>query len=138
MKKIFLILCLFFLVCGFGIFPEDENKLPNLITNYRLQLTDTDGYSIELTNVSVNNLLYLSGKHSRGEIIIDFKNIDKVTFKSENEKNVEAIVYMKNNERLNVIMNGNLKLKGKSKYGIFSIMLKDIKEIKMLGIVNKE
>lgn len=137
MKKIFL-LCLFLLICGFGIFPEDENKLPQVVTNYKILLTDLDGYSIELTNISINNLLYLSGKHSKGDIIIDFKNVDKIIFKNISEKNVSAEVYMKNNEHINILLNGNLKLKGKSKYGIFSIMLKDIKEIKILGIINKE
>lgn len=137
MKKI-LLLCLFLLICGFGTFPEDENKLPQVVTNYKILLTDLDGYSIELTNISINNLLYLSGKHSKGDIIIDFKNVDKIIFKNISEKNVSAEVYMKNNEHINILLNGNLKLKGKSKYGIFSIMLKDIKEIKILGIINKE
>lgn len=138
MKKFFLLIFLFFLVCGFGIFPEDENKLPQVVTNYKIILTDLDGYSIELTNISINNLLYLSGKQSKGDIIIDFKNIDKIIFKNISEKNVSADVYMKNNEHINILLNGNHKLKGRSKYGIFSIMLKDIKEIKMLGSVNKE
>lgn len=137
MKRLFL-LFLFFLICGFSIFPEDEDKLPAVVTNYRIQLTDTEGYSIELTNISINNLLYISGKYSKGDIIIDLKSVDKIIFKNIDEKNVEATVYLKNNEHLNVILNGNMKLKGKSKYGIFSIMLKDLKEIKILEIINKK
>ncbi len=129
---------LFFILSGFSIFPEDENKLPSVVANYRVQITDTEGYSMELTNVSINNLLYISGKHSKGDIIIDFKDVDKIIFKNVDEKKVEAAVYMKNNESLNVILNGNIKLKGKSKYGIFSIMLRDLKEIKILEIINKK
>ncbi|MCX7770192.1 MAG: hypothetical protein N2202_03820 [Proteobacteria bacterium] len=137
MRKLFLLL-LFFILCGFGIFPEDENKLPDVVPNYKIQITDTDGYSIELTNVSINNLLYLSGKHSKADLVIDFKNIDKIIFKNLDEKNLSASVYMKNGENISLLIKGNLKLKGKSKYGIFSIALKDLRELKMLGIINKE
>jgi hypothetical protein len=134
-----LILLMFFLfLCGFGIFPEDESKLPDVITNYKMKITDTEGYSIELTNVSINNLLYISGKHSKANVIVDFRNVEKIIFKNGDEKNVEAVVYTKNSESIKMMINGNLKLRGKSKYGIFSIMLKDIKEIRVLGIVDKE
>jgi sporulation protein YlmC with PRC-barrel domain len=138
MKKFLLIVCFFCLLTGFGIFPEDETKIPDVITNFKIILTDTDGYHIEVTNVTINSNLYLSGKYNKGDMIIPFKDIQKIIFNHISEKKSEAKIFLKNNETINVIIDNNLKLKGKSKYGIYSIPLKDVREIVITGTISNK
>jgi len=136
MKKLLLILCFFCFLTGFGIFPEDETKIPDVITNFKMTVTDTDGYHIEITNVTINNNLYLSGKYSKGDMVIPFKDVQKIIFNPLSEKKSEAKIFLRNNEMISVIIDNNLKLKGKSKYGVYSIPLKEVKEIDITGTVS--
>lgn len=136
MKKFLFPLLFLIIVAGFGIFPEDETKIPEVITNYKMQIIDTDGYSVEVTNVSINGAIYISGKYSKGNMVINFKDIDKIVFKQVSEKKSSAIIHLKNGDKIDLIVDNNLKLKGKSKLGIYNIAIKDIREIVVLGIVS--
>ncbi|MCX7990408.1 MAG: hypothetical protein N2999_00020 [Proteobacteria bacterium] len=133
MRKIFLLFIFAFLFMGLGGVGDDETKLPRLKENIKVELTDTDGYKVFLDNVSVADLSYLSGRVGKGKQIVELNQIRKIEFKSLSEKEIRADLYMKNGEKINLILQGQQKIKGKSPYGIFSIKLADVREIVIIG-----
>lgn len=134
MKKFSFLLLFFIITAGMGnITGDDGNKLPKVTINYRVNVTDADGYTVSLSQVSIAESIYFSGNIGKGKHTIDFDNIKKTTIREISEKEVEVTVYFKDDQSLKLVVGGNSKLKGKSKYGIYTIPLKDIREIKFLG-----
>lgn len=135
MKKLLFILLTFFIITGMGGLGgnDEENKLPKTPENFVITLTDTEGYTAKLSQVSIADGLYLSGNIGRGKHIINFSEIKKVQINQIDEKNVEAKISFADGTSVNLITNGKNKLKGKSKYGVFVIALKDVKEISFIG-----
>lgn len=134
MRRILLFLLLFLFVAGMGGFGgEEENKLPKTPENFAVSLVDTEGYTVRLTEVSIADNIYLSGTIGKGRHAINFDEIKKIEFDQIDEKSVKANITLTDGSKINLILNGKSKLKGKSKYGIYTIALKDIKEINFLG-----
>ncbi len=132
MKKIFVILCLSILFMGMGGINEDETKLPKLKENIRLEITDLDGYQIILENASIADHAYISGNAGRGKQIVELNKIRKVDIKPLSEKEVTAEIILKNNEVIKLTLNGNQKLKGRSRFGVYSVKVSDIKRVVFL------
>ncbi len=133
MKRLIYIVLVFLILTGMGgIGGEDESKLPRVTENYTISLTDADGYTAKLSQVSISEGLFLSGNIGKGKHIVNFSEIQKINLEPINEKEVEATVYFNDGTSTKLITNGKSKLKGKSKYGIFIISLRDVKEIKFL------
>lgn len=133
MKRFLFLLLFFIITTGMGnITGDDGNKLPKVMINYRATVTDTDGYTVALSQVSIAESIYFSGSIGKGKQTIDFGNVKKATIKEISEKEVEVTIYFKDEQSLTIIAEGKSKLKGKSKYGIYTIPLKDIREIKFL------
>lgn len=129
MRKIILIAILTLLFMGLGGVGEDETKLPKLKENIKVELTDLEGYKVVIDNVSVSDLPYLSGRLSRGKQIVELNQIRKIELKALSEKEVKADLFLKNGEKIHIILQGQQKIKGRSSFGIFSIKLNDVKEI---------
>lgn len=129
MKKALLILIFLVLFMGLGGVGDDDTKLPKLKENIKIALTDIEGYKVSLDNVSVSDLIYLAGRAGKGKQVVELNLIKKIDFKPISEKEVNAEIYLKNGERIKLILDGQQKLKGKSRFGVYSIKLKDIKEI---------
>ncbi len=129
MRKIILIAILTLLFMGLGGVGEDETKLPKLKENIKVELTDLEGYKVVIDNVSVSDLPYLSGRLSRGKQIVELTQIRKIELKALSEKEVKADLFLKNGEKIQIILQGQQKIKGRSSFGIFSIKLNDVKEI---------
>lgn len=134
MKKFVFLFFLFLLLTGMGGLGVDgENKLPKVTEKYAISLTDMEGYTTKLTEVSLNDNVYISGFVGKGKHVIGFNEIKKIVISPLNEKDVEVKIYFKDGNANTIITNGKSTLKGKSKYGVFIINLKDIKEITFLG-----
>jgi len=134
MKKLFFLVIAFFIITGMGgLGGEDETKLPKTPENFMISLLDTEGYSAKLSHVSISEGLYLSGNIGKGKHIINFNEIKKIVINPINDKEIQAKVYFKDGTETVISTNGKYKLKGRSKYGIFIIELKDVKEINFLG-----
>lgn len=129
MRKIFKLFILFVFITGFGFFPDDEAKLPDVTANFSMKVTDREGYTIEIRNVTIGDALYISGRYSKGNLVVKFDEVEKIIFETNEGKFVDASVFLKNHEKLTLRLESNKKLKGKSKYGIYVISLGDVKEI---------
>lgn len=134
MKKLLFLSLVFFVLTGMGGFGgEDETKLPKTLENYSISLLDTEGYTAKLSQASISDGLYLSGSIGKGKHIINFSEIKKIVITPINDKEVQAKVLFKDGTEVNLLTNAKYKLKGKSKYGVFTIALKDVSEITFLG-----
>lgn len=132
MKKYAVILLIFICATGFGGLAEDENKLPKTSENYKIVVTDSEGYAANLTQVSVAGGIYLAGNVGKGKHVINFSDIKRITIKPVDDKYVEAAIQFKDDSRMNLTTEGRKQLKGKSKYGVYTIPFSDIREIAFL------
>jgi len=133
MKKVFVICIFLFLFMGLGGVGDDEVKLPKLKENIKIELIDVEGYKIHLDNVSVSDLIYLSGNVGRGKQIVELNQIKKIDIKPVSDKEVSAELFMRSGEKLILTLQGQQKIKGKSRFGIYSIKLLDVREINFLN-----
>lgn len=135
MKKLLFFVFVFFVISGMGGIGgnDEENKLPKIPENFMVTITDTDGYTARLSQVSIADGLFFSGSIGKGKHVINFSEIKKVNINQIDEKSVEANISFNDGTSVSLITNGKSKLKGKSKYGVFIITLKDVKEINFLG-----
>lgn len=129
MKKVLIVLIFILFFMGLGGVGEEETKLPKLKDNFKVELTDSDGYKIALENVSFSEVAYLSGNAGRGKQIIELNRIKKIEMKPTSTKEVAADIYLKNNDKIRLMVQGHHTIKGKSKFGVFSIKVSDVKEI---------
>ena len=118
---------------GLGGVGDDEVKLPKLKENIKIELIDVEGYKIHLDNVSVSDLIYLSGNVGRGKQIVELNQIKKIDIKPVSDKEVSAELFMRSGEKLILTLQGQQKIKGKSRFGIYSIKLLDVREINFLN-----
>ncbi len=128
MKKFIVLFCVCTVLMGMGGVGDDETKLPKLKDNIKLELTDTDGYKIILENASIAELAYIAGNAGRGKQIIELNRIRKIDVKPLSDKEVTAEITLKNNEIIRLVMNGQQRLKGKSRFGVYSIKISDIRQ----------
>jgi hypothetical protein len=132
MKKLAVLLFVFICVTGFGGLGEDENKLPKTSENYKITVKDTEGYTANLTQVSVAGGIYLTGNAGKGKHIINFVDIKKITVMPFDEKYIEATIEFRDGNQIKLTTDGKKQLKGKSKYGVYTIPLSDIREINFM------
>lgn len=123
-------MCVFFTVAGMGgIVGDEANKLPKAVENFRVAVTDVDGYSTTISQVTIGESIFVAGAAGKGTHIIDFEQIQKATFLPAEEKMVSVTITFRDGTQLKLSADARKKLKGKSKYGIYSIPLAEVREI---------
>jgi len=134
MKKIIwfltLILVSFFAMgmSGFGGTPEGSVPIPH--KDFKAVITDVNDVKTECNFVSVSGNDFLKGTRGSASVTVPFENIVSLTITLvADEKDVDAVVKLKEGNDIELKLNGNANLTGKTDFGTVKIKVREIKSV---------
>ncbi len=136
-----------------GIFQSDINYIPMPLTNIGFTIIDNLGVRTTVEHGSIDGKDYISGYSGLILNVIPLKNITSISFTETSNakaslpanlidkldnKPLMAIVHLKDNKVLNIIVDGSLICYGKTPYGYVRIKLTLIDSIEDIRLIKKE
>jgi hypothetical protein len=136
-----------------GIFQSDIGYIPMPPTNISFTIIDNLGVRTTVEHGSIDGKDYISGYNGLILNVIPLKNITFVSFTETSNaktslpadlidkldnKPLMAIVHLKDNKVLNIIVDGSLICYGKTPYGYVRIKLTLIDSIEDIRLLKKE
>ena len=133
-----LILCAFFLL-GMGNFEQSEKpgEIPHPDKEVSVNISDSDGQVLNLTQFSLNGQPYITGKLGAGQVAIPLEQIRAVSLSSEG-KEILAKVEMTDHTQMNVYMDKAVTAYGKLKFGTYKIALERLRKIEILDVKERK
>ncbi len=156
MKRVLYIVCMMTVMAFFthrahamGIFQSDVGYIPMPSANISLTITDNLGVRTTVEHASIDGKDYIAGYEGLILNVIPLKNIRSISFtkttdapkvlmdKLDNNP-LMAIVHLKDNTQLSLLVDGSLICYGKTPYGYVRIKLALIDRIEDLKLLGKE
>lgn len=141
MKKLFVILCMLFVmpvVMGMGTGGMQTHKIPVPAKNFSAIITDSQGVTTKVTQISFDGKVYLTGSRGNATVTVPFEKISSVQVgKLAEDKKVAAFVTLKEGGTLNIMVDEKLPCYGSADFGNVQIEFKDIKKVDIEGVVTK-
>ena len=154
MKRLLYTACVFTVMTFFthrasamGIFQSDVGYIPMPSSNVSLTITDNLGVRTTVEHASIDGKDYIAGYEGLILNVIPLKNIKSISFtkttdapkvlmdKLDNNPLI-AIIHLKDNTQLFLLVDGSLLCYGKTPYGyvrIKLILIDRIEDFKLLG-----
>jgi hypothetical protein len=134
MKKYFapvVIFSSFLFLMGMGGLggPAAVEKTPVPEKNFNARVIDHQGVQTSLSQFSSEGKVFLMAKRGDATVTIPFEKISQVEIKGPVGNEVVALVTLRNQEKVGVKVDKNLKFYGKADFGTFQIETKDLKSI---------
>ncbi|HEU19562.1 MAG TPA: hypothetical protein ENO00_09370 [Deltaproteobacteria bacterium] len=112
-----------------GILGEDSpDKIPLPDEKFNAVYIDQFNVTTECTNVSIQGKSFIEGKRGEGTYAIPFQNVTSVIFLMRNGT-LEGHVTLKDGIEMILVLKGDQKAYGKTRYGTFQIKLGDLKKM---------
>ncbi len=132
MKKILapvaILFSLFFLMGMGGLGGTPVEKVPTPDKDFHARVVDRDGIQTALFQFSQEGKTFLSGKRGEGVVAIPFDKISQVQFRAEG-KTAVAKVSLRDQNSIEIAVDGQSKFYGKADFGTFQIETKDLRSI---------
>jgi hypothetical protein len=109
--------------------PGPVEKIPVPAKNFNARVIDHQGVQTSLSQVSFEGNVFLVGKRGDAIVTIPFEKISQVEIKGPGGNEVLAVAILRNQEKVEVKVDKNLKFYGKADFGTFQIETKDLKSI---------
>ena len=126
-----IVLIMAFFMMGMGDIGGDTNNnipLPN--KDFKAIITDVNKVETDCSFVSINGKDYLKGKRGAASVTIPFENIASMKVKPVgDEKEVKAEVALHDGSTINLRVDCNCDVYGKTAFGTIQIKMYDISEI---------
>jgi len=127
--KIILLFILLPLLIAMGSSPSySPTEIPIPAKKFQANFIDLMDVVTECREVSIEGKTFLAGKRGNGTIAIPFENIREITLLSQGEK-LNALVKLKDGHTIEVTLERNLSVYGRTKYGNFQIKLGELKKV---------
>ena len=130
-----LLLAIAVVLLGMGPWSEDapDTRVPEPAISYNVRVRDTDLNTFDVTKVTFDGHVFLTGKVGKAKISVPFESIDLVWFEPAEGSDVLAMVTLKSGEQQQLIVNGNTPCYGVTAYGNIAIDLKHLRDAKFQG-----
>ncbi|MFH1059022.1 MAG: hypothetical protein V1797_10160 [Pseudomonadota bacterium] len=128
-----LLLCPLVMAMGFG----DSNaptRIPEPQANYRGLVVDQEGTRVDLTQVAVDGQTFVLGSLGQGQAAIPFDKVKTVELANQGGV-LKGKVSLKEGAPVELVMDGLLKLTGRTSFGNFRIPLAEVRSIEIQGLV---
>lgn len=114
-----------------GLGGDDEKKIDVPITPQLFQATVTDVTLTDtsLDEFSIDGYTHIQGKLGAGVLSIRFDEIAKIDFEPAEKNQVVALVTLKSGGVKKLMMDGKTPLYGKTSYGSYRVLAKDVKHV---------
>ncbi len=120
-------------LCLFGMGELDSsyplNEIPTPEKDFSASITDNDGTTTHLSQVSIDGNIYIEGKRGKADIASEFSALKSISFEPGEKGTVKAVLEPANGDPFHISVEEKDYLYGKAKVGSFRIKLKDLKEI---------
>jgi len=124
---------------GMGTGGMQTHKIPTPAVNFSATITDSQGVTTKVTQISFDGKVYLTGYRGNATVTVPFEKISSVKVgKLAEDKKVAAFVTLKEGGTLNIMVEGKLPCYGSADFGNVQIEFKDIKKVDIEGVVTKE
>lgn len=110
------------------------DTIPRPEKNFSALILDQLDVATECRGISIEGKTFLDGKRGKGAYVIHFEEIDKVYFFKKGETLTARITLRKNGDPLELTVDADRRLYGKTGWGIFQIGLGDVKSLQILGL----
>jgi hypothetical protein len=134
-----LILSAFFLL-GMGNMmepPEKQVEIPHPDKEISVNILDSQGQALNLTQFSLNGQTYLTGKLGAGQVAIPLGQIRLVSLAPEG-KEISAKLEMVDHSLMNLQMDKSITAYGKIKFGTYKVTLERLRKIEILGVAERK
>ncbi|GMR04133.1 MAG: hypothetical protein BMS9Abin23_0022 [Thermodesulfobacteriota bacterium] len=129
-KTLWIVPALFFwiLLTGMGAAPGPEVPIPDI--DFRATVTDVQGISTKLANVTWEGKTYFTGSRGKGIVTIGFEKVKKISGTGSAEGNKKDFqVTLKNGGVVAISFDKDANFAGATSFGTFRIQAKNIKKI---------
>lgn len=136
MGKRYLSLCVALsmpLLMGMGVLGGNtpRSKVPETPKQFDATITDVDGTSTRLEQLSYDGELYVPAYRGKALVIIPFEKIAAIEFGEKAGGKRKALVTMVNQKSETLLIEDNVLFVGKVPYGTYQIETKDIKTLQI-------
>lgn len=115
------------------------HKIPTPDKNFSATITDSEGVSTRISQISFDGRAYLAGSRGNSTVTVPFEKIDTVQIgKSQENKKVSASITLKDGGTVNIMVDGGLPCYGVADFGNVRIEFKDIRKVDIHEAVPKE
>lgn len=119
---------------GMGTTGRGSGKIPVPIKDFSAVIVDRQNVSTPVTQITFNGQTSLEGKRGEGSLTISFDRIRAVSFSAAGPGQRRAVVTLKEaKESVELMVDGQLKVTGQSRYGAFEITANNIQRIDFRG-----
>jgi len=115
-------------LCGMGLLPEGEAKVPKTKENFAATVYDASGASTRLTHFSIDGDTFVPARLGEGTLSMPFGNIDEMSLSG-----AKATVRLKGGRVAEVTVDKGLDAAGLSDFGPYHIKLKDVRRVVIHG-----
>ena len=110
---------------------KPEGSIPMPDKDFKATITDINAVKTTCSFVSVNGKDFLKGERGSTSVTIPFENIITVKIsKTGDEKDVDAELNLVDEKGINIKVDGNSDVYGKTDFGTVQVKMRDISEIK--------
>lgn len=127
------------LIMGMGAGGGVKHKIPTPDKNYSATITDSEGVTTKVTQISFDGKTYLTGYRGNSTVTVPFEKIASVQVgKTEEEKKYSVFVSLKAGGGLNIKVEGKTLCYGSADFGNIQIEFKDLRKVEIHGLAPKE
>ncbi|HBO84403.1 MAG: hypothetical protein A2073_07765 [Deltaproteobacteria bacterium GWC2_42_11] len=131
MKKSLLylfVITIWVILTGMGQSPQNEVPKPEI--RFNATITDDQGISTKLQEISWEGKVYLMGTRGRGTVSIPFEKVKRVVFLGEARGGKkDAQVTLRNGEVVAITFDDENRFYGTTSFGNYRIQARNVKEI---------
>ncbi len=131
MKKAFFPLCLVFFLSLFAVVAIAAEPQPiETGVEYRATIRDDQEISTKVSMAQWDGDEFFTGSRGRGTVTISFAKVKKAVFMgSAGQNKTDFQVTLKNGDVIAVTFDNDARFMGKTNYGTYRILARNIKEI---------
>lgn len=107
-------------------------KTPVPLQKYSAVFVDQSEVLTQCKDVSIEGGTFVQGKRGEGSYTIGFDKIASILFRLQGG-NLTGMIKLRDGSSLDLVLNGNQKAYGNTKYGAFKIKLLDLKKMTIGG-----
>lgn len=132
LSLLLLLLCPLVMAMGLG----DSNaptRIPEPQSNYRGLVVDQDGTRVELTQLAIDGQTFVLGGLGQGQAAVPFDKVKLVEL-ANREGELKAKVTLDQGAPVELVLDGLLKVTGRTSFGNFRIPLSEVRSIEVKGL----
>jgi hypothetical protein len=109
-----------------GVLLSEAEKIDTSKTkHFCWDVMDCRDLKLRLKNINFNEKNYLFGNLGNGELYVPLKDVNSILLNQDGSQ-ISAVISLRGGEKVTLKIDGNVSLSGESKFGQYTIALKDV------------